>query len=455
MIGAALLAWRNERLHAGPDTKDSSRSPGQRDRDRLLYSPSLRRLQAVTQVILAADEGYLQHNRLTHSLKVAQVGRRIAENLLRTSTTKELQQGIDRRGGLDPDVVEAAGLAHDLGHPPFGHIAETELQRAIEGRRVTDSFEGNAQSFRIVTRLAAIRTDSEGLDLTRASLNAILKYPWVRSGIERKWGCYGTDQVDFDWARDGRLPGRARTLEADIMDWADDITYAIHDVEDFFRVGLIPLPRMRSWSDPDLQSVLDRTSVKLRTEADPVYRIAVTPRALRNAWAETLAIFTMSSYDESATNRAKLSQYSSGLINSLVMGTSVGRDGTLRVSQAHRVQVAILKELTKRFVVEAPALATQQQGQRRLVRNLFREYRAAITRAIGDPSPDSARLAATMFPTNMAENVARVVSKKAPDAEVCRVAADTIAGMTESQATRIHHRLMGFESGSLVDPAVT
>src|SRR3954466_1817212 len=98
-----LDAWRDRRCHV-PDSPKSTRSPAERDRDRVLYSPAFRRLQAVTQVMLAADEGYLQHNRLTHSLKVAQVGRRIAENLQRTSGTPRLQRAIRARGGLSPDV---------------------------------------------------------------------------------------------------------------------------------------------------------------------------------------------------------------------------------------------------------------------------------------------------------------------------------------------------------------
>lgn len=455
MIAGELAEWRNSRLHSGLDSSHSNRTPAQRDRDRLLYSPSFRRLQAVTQVILAAEEGYLQHNRLTHSLKVAQIGRRIAENLLRTCTTPALRKTIERRGGLDPDVVEAAGLAHDLGHPPFGHIAEAELQRLIECQGMADSFEGNAQSFRIATKLGAIRTEFEGLDLTRATLNAILKYPWLRADDEKKWGCYGSEREVFDWTRDGQFDERARSLEADIMDWADDITYAIHDVEDFYRVGLIPLARLRNRRDADLGLILERAATKLRTEPDEEHRIEAKPRDLEAAWAETLAIFTMTAYDESATNRAKLSQYSSGLIGTFVTGTGLRGDGRLQISRQFRVQIAVLKELTKRFVVEASALATQQQGQRRVIRNLFEEYRACVIRGADETSIDAPRLTASLFPTSMAEDVVRLVSRKAPNEETCRIVADTIAGMTEAQALRIHHRLMGFEFGSLADPAVS
>jgi dGTPase len=405
--------------------------------------------------MLAADEGYLQHNRLTHSLKVAQVGRRIAENLLRTSDTPELKRAIYRRGGLSPDVVEAAGLAHDLGHPPFGHIAEERLQNLIEAHGLADSFEGNAQSFRIVTRLGATSTEFEGLDLTRATLNAILKYPWRWSSGDKKWGCYQSETDSYEWAREGYFEGRSRSLEADIMDWADDITYAIHDVEDFYRVGLVPLGRLRDWRAPDLPAILERTRQRLATESDPRYRIEASEGSMRRAWEETLNIFPMVSYDESATNRAKLNKYSSSLIGSYVVATGLRRDGVLKIPRPLRIQIAFLKELTKIFVVEAPALATQQQGQRRVVENLFKEYHAAIMDGVKRESADGPRLTSTLFPTITAESVQQLVAAKASAKEACRVVSDSIAGMTEGQALRINHRLMGFEFGSLVDPAVS
>lgn len=438
-----------------PDAPDANRSPFEKDRDRLLYSQAFRRLQAITQVMLAAEEGYLQHNRLTHSLKVGQVGRRIAENILRKADTPALLRAIDRRGGLDPDVVEAAGLAHDIGHPPFGHIAEQELQDLIQGAGLFDSFEGNAQSLRIVTQLAAISTEFEGLDLTRATLNAIIKYPWARGGDDRKWGCYAEETDSFAWARGTFFGDRERSLEADIMDWADDITYAIHDVEDFFRVGLIPLARLRTRKSGELAAILERTREKLRMESDPRYRMDVSPATMWRAWEETLGIFPMNSYDESATNRAKLTTYSSGLIGANVLATAIGKDGSLQIPRPLGIQVAFLKELTKVFVVEAPALATQQQGQRRVIQNLFREYQAAIQRGVNRGAADDPRIASTLFPTSMASRVQTLVTTSASATESCRVVSDTIAGMTEGQALRIHHRLMGFEFGSLVDPAIS
>src|SRR5208283_4236045 len=188
-------------------------------------------------------EGHVFHNRLTHSLEVAQLARRAAEKLAR-----EQPKVARSLGGVDPDVAEAAALAHDLGHPPFGHIAEDELDRLLVKDDVKDGFNGNAQSFRIVSRLALRRAHHPGLNLTRATLNGVLKYPWLRgAGGEpsKKWGAYESDRDVFDWARKGQ-PGITRSVEAELMDWADDVTYAVHDVEDFYRAGRIPLDKLKN-----------------------------------------------------------------------------------------------------------------------------------------------------------------------------------------------------------------
>jgi dGTPase len=154
-------------------------SPFRVDRDRIVASPFFARLGGVTQVVSSAGSGLLVHNRLTHSLKVAQVARAIAERLLADPDAAAL---IDALGGCDPDVAEAAALAHDLGHPPFGHLGEQVLDRIARNRLgLPDGFEGNAQSYRIVTSTEIRGTARIGLDLTAAVRAAMLKYPWTRS----------------------------------------------------------------------------------------------------------------------------------------------------------------------------------------------------------------------------------------------------------------------------------
>jgi dGTPase len=190
------------------------RTEAQRDRDRILYSSAFLRLGHVTQVA-SPEAGYNFHSCLTHSMKVAQVARGLAQRMKALAGQGKLDTGSTRLVEcLDEDAAEAAALAHDLGHPPFGHLAEKVLQ----AKSSHATFEGNPQSFRIVTRLALRSHQAGGLNLTRRTLNGILKYPWLRAEEppERleKWGAYAdSDSQVFHWTRRG-LPDGTRTLEA-------------------------------------------------------------------------------------------------------------------------------------------------------------------------------------------------------------------------------------------------
>jgi dGTPase len=272
---------RDARFYVAPPTGETEhRSAFQRDRDRILYSSAFRRLAGVTQVV-GASEGFIFHNRLTHSLKVAQLGRRIAEKLI--------QQQPELAAEVVPihaEVVEAAGLAHDLGHPPFGHVAEMALKKAAASVTDFEAFEGNPQSFRIVTKLSMRSFDHDGLNLTRATLNALLKYPWLREAAgdrSEKWGAYHSERDQFEWARREDVAAKdVKSAEAEIMDWADDIAYSVHDVEDFFKANLIPLDRL---------AVSDSEQTVFFEHAKDHIKIVENGRKRRLTEAEQTALF--------------------------------------------------------------------------------------------------------------------------------------------------------------------
>lgn len=237
------------------------RSPGQKDYDRILYSHAFLRLGGVTQILPPTASLPRLHNRLTHSLKVAQMARSIAQNVIAWAVRNEKVEYIKSLGGIDADVAAAAGLAHDLGHPPFGHAGEAQLDRLTYSRNGKDivtetrsGFEGNAQTFRIAVKLEASHGAHAGLRFTAGTRAAILKYPWRReddgSLHSKKFGYYNEDKEEFELARKWLKPGEdgypgtsigdgEQTLEASIMDLADDISYAVHDLEDFLSLGVI------------------------------------------------------------------------------------------------------------------------------------------------------------------------------------------------------------------------
>jgi dGTPase len=482
---------------------DLAASPFRADRDRIVSSPFFARLGGVTQVISPGGSGLLVHNRLTHSLKVAQVARAVAERVISEERYTALLEAL---GGCDPDVVEAAALAHDLGHPPFGHLGEDVLDRLARQRLgLSDGFEGNAQSYRIVTSTEIRGTATIGLDLTAAVRAAMLKYPWTRRTFPQphpstmspgprgagpppddpasgsaKFGAYTTELADLRHAREpfaGKVADWQQTVEASIMDTADDIAYAIHDVEDFHRVGVLQsgavAAEFMAWQ---------REAAQLAELPDTVLRIGArrpgypTERLRRqlqrkDAWIsdddafatavehvrkELVDSLLAASFDGSIEAEQSVAGFSARWTRRLVDAIDIVARPSVRsghvvlgVAQWHEVQ--ILKSVHRRFVLTRPDLALHQRGQARLLTTLVESLLAWA----GDPE-ESARLPQRLHDlidlaeaelTAESEEDGRDVAARRERARA-RAIIDFVAALTDGQAVALMDALSG-RSGQL------
>jgi dGTPase len=388
--------------------KRPSRSAYERDRARVLHSSALRRLAAKTQVVVPGESDF-PRTRLTHSLECAQIGRELGRAL-----------------GADPDLVETACLAHDLGHPPFGHTGEAALD---EVAATAGGFEGNAQSLRILTRLEAKTFSpdgrSVGLNLTRAALDAACKYPWTRAENPRKYGVYDDDLDVFRWLRRGAPDGR-RCLEAQVMDWSDDIAYSVHDLEDAVVAGHL---RLDALHDPAERTELARLTCARAAvqEVDEAEVLAALDRLLATPWWP-------SSYDGSHRSLAALKNTTSQLIGRFCQAAERATreafpavaarryDADLVVPRESRLEVEVLKAVADQYVMSRDDATRRYSEQRGLVHDLVDALMRDAPVGL-DPLLADDFAAAT-------DDVARL-----------RTLLDQVAQLTDTSATALHARL--------------
>lgn len=394
------------------------------DLERIRFSPYFSRLSAVTQVISQTGTGLAVHNRLTHSLKVAAVARAIAVAL--SAAEGRTQQTVESLGGCHPVVVQAASCAHDVGHPPFGHLGEQTLDRlARELFGLSEGFEGNAQSFRIMTRLDQHSRHDAGLNLTAAVRSAIVKYPWVRAegagqrsgpeterglappaegGGAKKFSAYTVDLHNMLQAR-GAYPligQRQQTVECSVMDVADDIAYSLHDLDDFYRAGLLNQTAIsaefKTWHAERSQlAELDQATL-VRTERAPGRSLELLWRGLsaKDAWIADQDAFTQAvdrvsedvveglllvPFDGSREAERSLARFTATWISHLQNSVEVHaephvRSGHVSLNRAAWHEVAVLKFLHERFILDRSDLTVYQRGQARLLERLVLGFSA-------------------------------------------------------------------------------
>jgi dGTPase len=404
--------------------KRAGRTEFQRDRARVLHSSALRRLAAKTQVVRAGS-GDFPRTRLTHSLECAQIGRELGAAL-----------------GCDPDLVDAACLAHDLGHPPFGHNGESALAALADegGVLACGGFEGNAQSLRLLTRLEP-KVPGAGLNLTRATLDAALKYPWLPGPLQTanpapenvtlhlpvKYGVYQSDIAAFEWIRAG-APDRRRCLEAQVMDWADDVAYSVHDVEDGLQAGLVSLKNLSDQAERARVA-----AVALDHYCPPQW--AVTAAELETVFAEFMRLDCWQfNFDGGPASLAAAKNLTSELVGRLCQAAEDGTRAAagpgplsryaadLSVPRRQLLECALLKAVAAHYVMTREDAVAQQAREREVITEL------ALAVERGAP--------ATLDPVFQP-----AWDGEASDQERRRVVIDQLASLTDTSALAWHDRL--------------
>ena len=402
-------------------TGRSARTEFARDRARVTHSSALRRLGAKTQV-LQPGSGDFARTRLTHSLEVAQVGREMAVEF-----------------GVDPDVVDSACLAHDLGHPPFGHNGEKALN---DWAQDFGGFEGNAQTLRILTRIEQkVYSDQGlafGLNLTRATLDACCKYPWTKenavpdSGADRslKFGVYADDVPVFDWIRID-APINVKCFEAQIMDFSDDVAYSVHDFEDAVVEGFLKLEEL-SVKESEIVSEIERWN----GNRIPRHELAAAMDRLQanQYWLEK--------WQGTPKQSGQLKNLTSKVIGSFVSRTT---DATLQANPEStfgrysadivvptevQAEIAIFKGLVSYFLMSTEKRRPFYEWQRALLSEL-----ADVLLASNGEYLDAYSLSEW--------------TKAKSDEDKHRVIVDQIAVFTDAAALKMHDALIGSKKRTL------
>ena len=394
----------------------SARTEFARDRARVTHSSALRRLGAKTQVLQPGSNDFAR-TRLTHSLEVAQVGREMAVEF-----------------GIDPDIVDTACLAHDLGHPPFGHNGEKGLN---EWAKDFGGFEGNAQTLRLLTRIEQKVYSKDGvafgLNLTRASLDASCKYPWTRefavhdTGADRsiKFGVYEDDVPVFEWLRLGAKE-RVKCFEAQIMDFSDDVAYSVHDFEDAVVEGFIKLEELKGSSQESaIVKEIERWNGS-RISSDDLG--AALDRLQANQ-------YWLDSYSKTPREAGQLKNLTSSVIGSFVSRTTqatfqANADSLYARYAADVVvpleveaEIAIFKGLASYFLMSLDERVGYYDDQRALLRELADVLLASNGKHLDGYSLDAWNRAST-------------------DSEKHRVIVDQIAVLTDAAAVKMHEELV-------------
>jgi dGTPase len=413
--------WDAERRFYEDPAKDKKRSSFEIDKGRIIHSAAFRRLQGKTQVLGAGERDFYR-TRLTHSLEVAQIGRGICNE-------------ADNKTGFkpDPDLVETICLAHDIGHPAFGHAGEERLHAQMLEH---GGFGANPQNLRLVTFLEQKHKGGEsedgtydggGLNLSRAALDGLIKYSDLFKRPEFDGSSnftYAADEKLLNWIKGNR---RAKSLECQIADWADAVAYSVDDTEDAFRAGILDFEQMKQKAE-QISSTAKRKLEKAGIADDPTI---TAPESIQDEAKKLEDISKILSFRQ---RKRALKSWTSGTIGRLLKPCEiVVRDEGetcnrykfgLTVQPSASCLAQVLKTTAKLLVFDDPRVKTLESKGARILEELFATF-----------ADDQ-----TLMPLDFQEYINDRLETKH------RLVADFVAGMTDRYAYAYYRRL--FEPGA-------
>jgi len=409
-----------EKLDQRPVQEGEYRNPFQIDRDRIIHSSAFRRLQSKTQVFLSGEYDFYR-TRLTHSIEVAQIGRSICAWLTQQS---------DMLGDdcfIDPDLVESACLSHDLGHPPFGHAGERTLHKLMEPY---GGFEGNAQTLRILTQ-TLFSEGRVGMNPTRALLDGVLKYKTLRAETPAAKNHYLYDDQErwLDFTMGGQAfpieltPGKERngfkSIECQIMDWADDTAYSLNDLADGIHAGFINESRVSRWAADQTLSSEDGTDVEFLCKAMRDGRVEGRLNRLIGECIRATQLVPMANFLSQSTKRHQF---------------------TLEIDPAQRRRADLHKKIALDLVFLSPQLQQLDHKADFILKRVFEVLRERYIESI---QPKGLHL--------MPASIEKQIQAAESTSERARLVCDWIANMTDHFAFRTYRRLFDADFGSITD----
>ena len=420
MQNSFYTAFDEETL--GGRRKTDYRSAFQIDRDRVIHAPAFRKLQSKTQVFLSGEYDFYR-TRLTHSMEVAQIGRSICRYL--ESRGRPLQDNFH----LDSDLVECACLAHDLGHPPFGHSGERTLQELMQPY---GGFEGNAQTLHLVTE-TLYQNDSgvRGMQPTRALLDGVLKYKKLHGEFPvppSQHFLYDPQRVYRDFVFGGaKIPAALqgglalnalKSVECQIMDWADDAAYSLNDIVDGVKAGFLTIERVERWAGG--QAVDSRQQQWIDTLFD-----AIRGDRLEGVFSTKIGQFIQACRLHERDNfmAAKTNRYRFDLV----------------VAPDAEQEARFFKRLANDIIFESPQLQQVEHKARLVLSSLWN----SAWRNYVEPGSRVIRI--------LPPNVGALIAAEAAVAGKARRICDWLAGLTDGMIVRTYRRLFDPEFGSIRD----